>query len=162
MSNVFTFKLIIDVTLIVLVVFNPWLHADRRITTCMFKNASMYVVCRLARDLRLSSPEIDSTRPIRRKCSQQEPASGTIYGLGKVIRSRSCEQVRSASRFAKRNVVYDVSKTYRCDYGNLSRIQCPAFGITKATSARPYRSINTISTPNCIRRHSFGIGWKHP
>lgn len=67
----------------------------------------MYVVYRLGCDLRLGSPEIDSTWPIRRKCSQQEPASGTIYGLGKVI--RSCEQVRLASRFVEHNVVYDVS-----------------------------------------------------
>jgi len=74
-------------------------HRPSSYSVCIQECKYVHAVCRLDRDLRLGSPEIDSTWPIRRKCSRQEPASSTIYGPGKVIRSRSCEfDSRAGSR----------------------------------------------------------------
>lgn len=117
----------------------------------------MYVhaVYRLGRDLRLGSPEIDSTWPIRRKCSQQEPASSTIYGLGKVIRSRSSEfDPRAGSRNTTRPTtsarrIAAITPTY-----SESNVRLSAWPKRRRTLLQ--RQYNTISTPNCIRRRSFG------
>lgn len=83
-----------------------------------------YVYTRLgnvSRDLRLGSPEIDSTPGNKKKKIPNKSSACTIHGLSKVMRSRERESIQQV---AGDTTLFYVGKMYRCDYVKLSEWTC--------------------------------------